>query len=686
MINKKRQELIIQNLRSISAEVRCMSIEQLVHLPAMPVAEKISCLQQILNDSDEGVRNLAAAMIKKLQNDESGSAAPTAPAPAPAPAFSRPLTPPPSLAPSAIDIPDLSPASVASSFQPSQPSQPAVASVTQSPAVAAVSAVMPLNESIDPSLPDLKKITDISSLLQHIKTLTSQKPSGHVTQLLQLARHVMEEVALTALQALFNLKDKRVPSQIPPMLAEEQYSSQRRFLMLKIIMETDVDLDYASLESILLKEKDVIVKSGLVKVFARSSRERGIDTLIRCLQDEDPRVRANTVEVIEEQNIRGCEQHIVTLLEDPENRVKVNAAKYLVKNGYQQAFLTLRNMLVSPEVWLRDSVIFALGEIGDQPSLTLLKAALKDPNQGIRLSVLKALARINNNTSRQVLKAACGDPDPVVAQVAASLFEKIKDAPMREEVKPGSPAQAPAPNAVPPRAPVAAPTGLPTVSSPATAAGHVNPTVGQPPVPTPPQNEPVLPEIALSPVLPSVPDIQVKEPVPEIVQPQKPFVQPIVQRSPMPQMPASPSSAPAQPTVPRAINIPDRRLPSSGFSAPPARPVSSGTSAGAPPVAMVPGMPVFSKPRSAEIYSRLASPDLEQQRAGARDIAFVMGDDQMILLAKAATLEDESIRIAAVKLLSRKKTPDAIDLLQKLTNDSNETVKSLADKALQLQK
>jgi HEAT repeat protein len=63
-----------------------------------------------------------------------------------------------------------------------------------------------------------------------------------------------------------------------------------------------------------------------------------------------------------------------------------------------------------------------------------------------------------------------------------------------------------------------------------------------------------------------------------------------------------------------------------------------------------------------------------------------MGDDQMILIKRAAELPDESIRIAAVKLLSRKKTPDALELLQKLTTDSNETVRSLAEKALQLQK
>ena len=728
MINKKRQELIIQNLRSISAEVRCMSIEQLVNLPAMPVSEKIACIRKVLDDSDEGVRAAAQSALAKLSGD--GEAKPVTPV-TPAPVFTpvtEPVLPLPDEPPESASVPPVLPPkpSVGQTDQPqtmppaarpfpapvpgsapipsfSRPSQslpasslPAGASgnILQAPvqptavSTAASAAPPELDDPVDPSLPDLKKITDISALLQHIKTLGVKKPSGHVTQLLQLARSMLEEVALTALQTLFNLKDRRVPPQIPFMLADEQFSSQRRFLMLKIIMEPDVELNPAMLESILLKEKDVIVKSGLVKVFARSSREGGLETLVCCLKDEDPRVRANTVEVIEEQNIRGCEQHIVQLLEDPENRVKVNAAKYLVKNGFQQAFLTLRSMLVSQEVWLRDSVIFALGEIGDQPSLTLLKAALKDPNQGIRLSVLKALARINNNTSRQVLKAACGDPDPVVAQVAASLFEKIKDTPMREEMRQA----APPPQAVPPRS-IQPP-------APAVQSRPVLPVQAMPPV------EPVLPEVspvASEPSLPSADSLKIQDPAP--AGPSLPPVEespaqttaPVVPRQPVaPVLPARPAislppTAPVEPASPaiqtKPLNIPDRRLPSAGVPsagvqkpAVPARPVSS------PPSAGVPGMPAFSKPRSAEIYAKLCSASVDDQRAGARDLAFVMGDDQTILINKAAELADESCRIAAVKLLSRKKTPDALQLLQRLTTDPNETVRSLAEKALQLQK
>jgi len=97
-------------------------------------------------------------------------------------------------------------------------------------------------------------------------------------------------------------------------------------------------------------------------------------------------------------------------------------------------------------------------------------------------------------------------------------------------------------------------------------------------------------------------------------------------------------------------------------------------------------MPDFAKPRSAELYAKLCSDSVEEQRVGSRDIAFILGDDQMILLNKAVSLADESIRINAVKILSRKKTPDAKALLEKLTSDSNETVRSMAEKALVMMK
>lgn len=678
MLNKKRQELIIQNLNSISAEVRIKSIEQLLNLPGISSEEKSGYIQKLVADPEEEVRAAAAAAVQHLTGGS--PAMPAEPVQA-RPAMTFDLPSATSSAPVApvAPIADLPLPSLDSIEKPLETlSQPAAdiglagASLPPAPRNTAF-----VDDPLDPSLPDVKKINDIPTLLDHIKWLSTNKPSGYRTQMLQLAASSLEEVALTALQALFNLKDESVSSPVLTMLADEQYSSQRRFLMLKIIMEGDQDLDCALLQEILMKERDVIVKSGLVKVFARSSRESGIPTLILCLEDGDPRVRANTVEVIEEQNITGCEQKIIQLLQDPENRVKVNAAKYLVKKGFQQAFLTLRSMLVSPEVWLRDSVIFALGEIGDQASLTLLKAALKDPNQGIRLSVLKALARINNNTSRQVLKAACQDPDPVVAQVAASLFDKIKDTPLREEIRPAAQMQTPA---ALPAAPV--PTGPAKPSVPIPASAPARPTMPAPaqattqtPAPAVQRSAPVLPAVPIMPSspLPSAEDI---EPTPETpvktppVQP--PAASPVHTVSAVPPAVARPASP--TPSAPPVSSVPVRPV------MPPSQPPAA-----VPPSSQA-GQPAFAKPRSAEIYARLCSADVNEQRAGARDIAFVMGDDQNILLAKAIVLADESIRIGAVKILSRKKTSEAKDMLQKLSGDTNETVRSMAEKALQLLK
>lgn len=659
MLNKRRQELIIQNLKSISSQVRLMSVDQLLNLPAMPPAEKIKCLEGCLQDSDDSVRNAAKNAIAKLGGNSPSSTA-----------FSNlePLTPKPMVAQpvdSSADIstaessknvldavsevlaglPDLENEATVSAKNPVVPVKPAMPAkpvmpvkpvVPATPVVPQMSTVTPapkasleqpkteiampvtnglIDGPVDASLPPVNGQTDIAFLVQHIKSISATKPAGYLTRLFELCKSMHEEVALTALQTLLTLKDKRVPPHILGLLDVPEYSSQRRFLMLKIIMDSEVSLSEELLENILVKEKDVIVKSGLVKVFARNCGENGIPLLIKCLHDDDPRVRANTVEVIEAQRIKGCEQEIIKLLNDSENRVKVNAAKYLVKIGYQQAFYTLRSMLVSPEVWLRDSVIFALGEIGDQPSLVLLRAALKDPNQGIRLSVLKALAKMNNATSRQILKAACGDPDPIVAQIANSLFDKIKDTPVNPIAAQAAPYVA-SHAAVKPAQPVPATGNVATSVIPAK------------PVPAPAAVAPIMPAKPTAPVMPASPVAAVSTPVAPSV------------------MPAVPKASVAAPAA----------------------------------------MPKFSNPKAASAYAKLCSASVDEQRIGIKETIFITGEDHLVLLGKAMTLADISIRIATVKLLSRNNTPQGKDMLLKLSNDSNETVASLAKKTLMILK
>ena len=852
MLNKKRQELIIQNLNSISSQVRLMSVEQLVNLPTLPVQDKIKYLEKCLQDSEESVQNAAKKAMGKLMGHETGStnsfgvqpqsstlpssfssqglnnndsnsalpsssssnnsgfelpslfdlnetqtdnaAKPSETTLNKAPQFTlAEMKPDEDLAaklpdisslednigsnslnnspvfPPAEAIPNSLPASqktvantrpIAPQPVPPQPitpqpippqpvtSQPASVLPTPTQNQDANVGSVPLRPStnqidgpVDPSLPQISNSTDISFLIQHANDLANTKPSGYLTRLFELAKSVHEEVALTALQNLFNLKDNRVPSHILELLNNTDYTSQRRFLMLKIVMDTDAKLNTDLLENILVNEKDVIIKSGLVKVFAKNCNQSGVPLLIRCLKDEDPRVRANTVEVIETQQIAGCEQEIIKLLNDSENRVKVNAAKYLVKIGYQQAFLTLRAMLVSPEVWLRDSVIFALGEIADQPSLILLRAALKDPNQGIRLSVLKALARINNNMSRQILKAACGDPDQIVAQVAMQLFEKIKDTPVRED-KPNIPRAMPMANSnlgvnqpasASPSIAHPTPQSVPQPGSFANNASQAN--IPPKAVPTGPQNSPApqqannlglanintqAPQQANNPGLPNIntqapqqanntglPNLNAQTPqqannpgLPSLNQAATSNPPTANQGMPLPNLGSNSNGLPKppvspSPSMPSLGNITQPNVSRPVSSPLPPRPVTplkplsqlrQPQPSVQPSPSLPPGSPTFDKPRSAAIYAKLCSSSVDEQRNGMKDVAFVMGQDQMTLLAKAIKLEDESIRIIAVRLLSRKRTPDAKEMLVVLSQDTNDTVSSLAKKALMLMK
>ncbi|MFZ2958529.1 MAG: HEAT repeat domain-containing protein [Candidatus Ozemobacteraceae bacterium] len=737
---RKKQDLILQNLNSIASSVRRQSLVQLAELSdsLIPNDKKIACFTKALSDDDEENRKLARRYLESMN---------AAPAPS---SFSLP---------SELDSPDVqtgegsSPAPAIASFEPGStpslprqqqhqqqqhqqqpessqnadsfdsPQQPPLRS-QPAPAISTTIEAPPLDESIDPSLPPVENLKSIPDRLNHIRFLSKNRPSGCLTHLLFLADDAYEEISLTALQALLVIKDPRIPPQVLSLLALPGLSSQRRFLMLKIIMETGGSLEVASLERVLIAEKDVIVKSGLVKVYARIAGDEGTKTLKTCLADGDPRVRANTVEVIEEQNIRSCDEEIGTLLHDPENRVKVNAAKFLVKGGHPEAFQTLRSMLGSQEVWLRDSVIFALGEIGDQASLTLLKAALKDPNQGIRLSVLKALAKINTSFSRETLQSCVNDADAVVAQVARGLWEKIKD----QAARPPSPIpQKPAPQPVSPTSGSLPPSTTQTsrdpqnlqavrttnITHPEGAAAHTPPAASKPTVKPSLMQLPSLMELpslldeepAAAPTpTPGVPHTAPKPvfPAPLPSHPSLPaHPSPLSTISPQPVSPpqfsahpaaTTPSSVPAR-SIPHPVPQPHSTaqpvvgppLAASGKSSVPTPKPAAIPSPSRPsiiPTALPPGMPTFQKPRAAELYMKLCSGNPADHVAAIRDVAFIMGDDQLHLLVKAIESPDENVRLASAKLLSRKKGPMIIELMRNLTVDANPLVSSFAQKAL----
>ncbi|HNW35608.1 MAG TPA: hypothetical protein PKM25_11790, partial [Candidatus Ozemobacteraceae bacterium] len=231
MIPKRQQDLIIQNLRSISSEVRLRSVRQISNL-SLSQDEKIKLLTQMLEDSEEEIRTAA----KNILSDLGGSVPPVSsasqavvpdatalegmPCPSDADALPAlqmaapetvPLVPPVPPATSeklpdlSDDVPDIDKSlltAVADKPAPDRSRRSGGSLVIEAPF---------LDEQVDPSLPDPEKLKSIPELLDHTRFLVKNRPPGHLTQLLWMSRQVHEEVALTALQGLLTIKDPRIP-------------------------------------------------------------------------------------------------------------------------------------------------------------------------------------------------------------------------------------------------------------------------------------------------------------------------------------------------------------------------------------------------------------------------------------------------------------------------------------------
>ncbi len=83
MLNKKRKELLVQNLKSISSQVRVQSVEQLEKFPMMSAEEKITHIEVALSDTEELVRDTALAAIMRLKGETQGDVGPPIEAPVP---------------------------------------------------------------------------------------------------------------------------------------------------------------------------------------------------------------------------------------------------------------------------------------------------------------------------------------------------------------------------------------------------------------------------------------------------------------------------------------------------------------------------------------------------------------------------------------------------------------------------
>jgi len=116
------------------------------------------------------------------------------------------------------------------------------------------------------------------------------------------------------------------------------------------------------------------------------------DVLSRALGDDDTRVRANAVELVERLQLPDAPRVLVPLMGDEDNRVRANVLKALWNSHDRETLVTaLEEMVKASNHWMRASAAFVLRYLDVENRYALVGRLLRDSDAEVRASAVKTL-------------------------------------------------------------------------------------------------------------------------------------------------------------------------------------------------------------------------------------------------------------------------------------------------------
>ena len=172
--------------------------------------------------------------------------------------------------------------------------------------------------------------------------------------------------------------------------------------------------------------------------------EKGVEELIRNLQDEKPLVRSEAAEQLGSLKDGRAVEPLIEALRDEDEGVRRVVTKALGEIGDSRAVKHLEKMLGDIDEFVRMDTLWALEHIGGDEAVDLIISALKNDNPLVRMNASTSLGRTGN------IKAI--GPLEEVAKMDAQSYVRFAAqqalAQIRAEVLVKPPAQAPKQKAV----------------------------------------------------------------------------------------------------------------------------------------------------------------------------------------------------------------------------------------------
>lgn len=141
-------------------------------------------------------------------------------------------------------------------------------------------------------------------------------------------------------------------------------------------------------------EDDPLVVAALVRALGRVGGEDRLTLLGKFLEHEDPRVRANALEVVSTLEEPLDRVHLDRLLADEVPRVRIQAASYLFARRPEDALRFFRDMVFGVDPLERESALFSLAKLKDDRVLSILRDALKDRRKDVYRQAYQILQNV----------------------------------------------------------------------------------------------------------------------------------------------------------------------------------------------------------------------------------------------------------------------------------------------------
>lgn len=177
--------------------------------------------------------------------------------------------------------------------------------------------------------------------------------------------------------------------------------SEQRIEALKILSETTTDQVRNTMLLMLQGERDPRVQATLITAcFKRFGNSPFLmERLVPLLSSDDPRVVANTIEVMGWQGPEEVRVRLKDFLFSENPRQSMNAAVAFHRSGEEKIYNFISLKAFSQEEAWAKSAAFAMGEVRNSKSSTDLMKLLPNSVASVKSSILKGLSKVADNES-----------------------------------------------------------------------------------------------------------------------------------------------------------------------------------------------------------------------------------------------------------------------------------------------